>query len=180
MPRIRYTSAPASLWIGLDPGKSTGVAIWDAHRERFARLGSKPFWDAVAVLDALAQFDPTPVVGVVVEDSRGLPLYQRHRHLPREARDRAARSVGQIDVQIDLLVQRCEALQLPVVLVEPSRREKPDAETFRRLTGYEGRTNPHSRDAGLLVFGRTAPDAAMTSDSTTMNTATAHEGIGVS
>jgi hypothetical protein len=31
---------------------------------------------------------------------------------------------------------------------------KWDADTFRRLTGYSGRTSNHARDAALLVWGR--------------------------
>ena len=154
MPSIRYTAPDARpLWVGIDPGERTGLAIWDGAAQCFRRIVARPFWGAVEALDALGAIAPCPVAGVVIEDSRGLPLYQRHRGLPRAARDRAARSVGRIDVQTDLLVQRCEALGLPVVLAEPSRR-KLDHAKFARLTGHEGRTNQHARDAGLLVFGR--------------------------
>jgi hypothetical protein len=43
------------------------------------------------------------------------------------------------------------AMGLEVQLLLP--QGKKDAEQFKRITGYQGRTNPETRDAGLLVFG---------------------------
>lgn len=159
MSRFRYTAGPSALFVGIDPGENTGVAIWDDERGRFLRIGTKTFWDTIGVLDALASFEPCPVAGVVIEDSRSLPLFARYRSLPREARDRVARAVGGIDRQIDLLVAHCETLGLPVDLVVPSRSKKLDADAFRSLTGYDGRASQHARDAGILAFNRAAQTA---------------------
>lgn len=40
-------------------------------------------------------------------------------------------------------------------------RSKGDAETFARLTGWEGRTNEHARGAGRLVFGFSAGEVTL-------------------
>ncbi len=50
-----------------------------------------------------------------------------------------------------LWLDLCERLGLPAATVEPTR-SKWDAETFRRITGWSGRTNEHGRDAARFVF----------------------------
>ena len=47
--------------------------------------------------------------------------------------------------------------KIPFEMVAPSRNStKLSAEVFKRLTGWQGRTSEHSRDAAMLVFGLNA------------------------
>lgn len=140
------------LLLGIDPGTKTGFALYDADANGGAgellRVDALDFWEAVALLEAVAG----DTAAVVVEDARRIGLYAR-RGERGARRDRIARSVGMIDRDVQLWLDLCERLRLPVATVEPTRK-KWDAETFRRITGWEGRTNEHARDAGRLVFGR--------------------------
>ena len=43
---------PPRLFIGLDPGQQTGLAVWDAEAERFAVLTTTTFWEAVDIVEA--------------------------------------------------------------------------------------------------------------------------------
>jgi hypothetical protein len=92
------------------------------------------------------------VAGVVIEDARSVGLYAKRGERGRK-RDRVARNVGMIDRDVQLWLDLCDRLGLPVATERPTRK-KWDAETFRNVTGWEGRTNEHARDAGRLVFGR--------------------------
>lgn len=166
MSRITYSAPPApSIVVGIDPGLSLGFALWDAEAGRLREVTTTTFWDAARRLARAARLDPCPVDHVVVEDARALPVYHRNRHANRGQRDRIARSVGQIDAQVRLLVERCERLGLDVVLIEPSRAKKWDAEEFERLTGWTGPTNEHGRDAARLVFGREPKKALQAAES---------------
>jgi hypothetical protein len=45
-------------------------------------------------------------------------------------------------------------LRIPFEMVAPKNNAtKLTAEQFRRITGYEGKTNEHGRDAAMLVYG---------------------------
>jgi hypothetical protein len=137
-----------SLLAGIDPGTRTGFALYDADAGTLRRVEAMPFWEAAEVLSVSAE----TVAAVVIEDARRIGLYAKHRSLSGRRRDRAARSVGMIDRDVQLWLDLCRRLRLPVVTAEPTR-SKWDAETFRRVTGWGGRTNEHGRDAARLVYG---------------------------
>lgn len=66
--------------------------------------------------------------------------------------ERIAKNVGENHATGRLLVEMANSFNLNVVEVRPTRTKK-NAEEFRRITGYLGRTNPETRDAGMLIFG---------------------------
>ena len=51
------------------------------------------------------------------------------------------------------IVEMCQYLGLKHHLIKPTK-SKVDAETFKAITKYQGRTNQEQRDAAILVFGR--------------------------
>jgi Holliday junction resolvasome RuvABC endonuclease subunit len=61
--------------------------------------------------------------------------------------------VGQNQAAGKLIIQWLQAMELPVVEVKPTQK-KLNAEEFKRLTKYQGRTNQETRDAAMLIFGR--------------------------
>lgn len=66
--------------------------------------------------------------------------------------ERIAKNVGENHATGKLLVEMAKSFNLDVVEVSPTRTKK-NAEEFRRITGYMGRTNSEVRDAGMLIFG---------------------------
>lgn len=66
--------------------------------------------------------------------------------------ERIAKNVGENHATGKLLVEMAKSFDLNVVEVRPTRTKK-NAEEFRRITGYMGRTNPEVRDAGMLIWG---------------------------
>lgn len=51
-----------------------------------------------------------------------------------------------------LFVEMCEALSLEYEIRKP-QSSKVNAETFKKITKYKGKTNQDARDAGMLVYG---------------------------
>ena len=51
------------------------------------------------------------------------------------------------------IVEMCQYLGLKHHLIKPTK-SKVNAETFKAITKYQGRTNQEQRDAALLVFGK--------------------------
>lgn len=66
--------------------------------------------------------------------------------------ERIAKNVGENHATGKLLVEMAKSFNLNVVEVRPTRAKK-NAEEFKRITGYMGRTNPEVRDAGMLIWG---------------------------
>lgn len=51
------------------------------------------------------------------------------------------------------IIEMCEYLKIPHHKIQP-KRSKIDNDYFKKLTGYNGRTNQEQRDAFMLIFGR--------------------------
>lgn len=138
--------------IGIDPGKNTGIAVWDTEAQSFVLL------DTVLIHVALMyvwsrKFDYNWDIRVYFEDAR------KRQYLPRErnASEYRGKLMGAGSVKRDSVIWQ-DALTdwgIPFKMVPPrAGATKWNADTFRRVTGYTGRTSNHARDAALLVWGR--------------------------
>lgn len=66
--------------------------------------------------------------------------------------EQIARRVGLNHATGMHLADMAESLGLKVVLIRPTRSKK-NAEDFKRITGWTGRSNQETRDAAMLVWG---------------------------
>ena len=144
--------AKNNVWIGIDPGVHTGVALWDG--DRLTIVETLPLHAALLRVKFLAElysFNGNGVT-VVFEDARQRKWYGTMT----ASRDRA-RLQGAGSVKRDCTVWE-DALTdwgIPFVKVAPKNNiTKMTADYFRRITGWTERTNEHGRDAAMLVFGK--------------------------
>lgn len=145
-------SAKPDNVIGLDPGSSTGLALWCRASRRLLEVHTLTFWKAYDFVRD--RFTPeTAEIVVEVPNTRGA-LYSRTSAQVADGRgrDKFAANVGSVRREAVLLAERFEQLGFAVRRVTP-RGKKWDAEQMRRYTGYEGRTSEHGRDAARLVVG---------------------------
>ena len=147
------TSKATPLFIGIDGGSSTGFAVWDAVEQRFEKLLTTTFWEALALVETY----PASEVVVVVEDpAQNAPLFDKGVRGARK-RERIAQNVGGVKRESTLLADGLERKGFRVRRIRPRTRKLDEAQ-FKRITHYQGRTSQHSRDAAMLVFGlRNAP-----------------------
>ena len=135
--------------IGIDPGKHTGLAVWNTKGQHFFYVATMPIHEALLYVKRFSEGDTR----VYFEDAR-----QRH-YLPRERSlsEFKGKAMGAGSVMRDSTIWQ-DALTdwgIPFEMVPPRPgMTKWDADTFRRVTGYTGRTSNHARDAALLVWGR--------------------------
>ena len=87
-----------------------------------------------------------------------------------------AQNIGEVKSAARLIIYLLRSQGVPVIEIAPSSRDRADkalqrvgmkgiemlsmptktnAEQFQRLTGYQGRSNEHTRDAATLIHGRT-------------------------
>ena len=139
--------------VGLDPGKNTGIAVWDTVTQSFVKVDTMAIHEALLTVRELWEFYNDRVIRVYFEDAR------KRQFLPRErnASEYRGKLMGAGSVKRDSVIWQ-DALTdwgIPFEMVPPrAGATKWTAETFRNVTGYTGRTSNHARDAAILVFGR--------------------------
>lgn len=140
-------------WAGIDPGKHTGVAMYDGVQ--LVEVATVPVHRAlqmVASFVEVAQANGIPV-RVVFEDAR------KRRWLPKERNvsEYRGRLMGAGSVERDCTIWEDFLKDLGVDFIAQAPRAgmtKLSPESFARLTGWKGRTSNHARDAAMLVYGR--------------------------
>ena len=145
---------PRRIIVGIDPGQYTGVAVYDADDRRFLSLDTLTFWGAVALLEDLSE--RYMGLRVRLEDPNMIrAIYSRHDRTTGVKRDRVGQNVGMNKRDAQLWAEWLTDRGIAFDRVKPfPKSEKKNATTFKRTTGWQGRTNEHQRDAGMLVWGR--------------------------
>lgn len=140
------------IWIGIDTGHDTGLAVWDSGRRAFREVATMKIHKALESVVYYSENYPGQVT-VVFEDAR------QRKWLPKDATSSEYRGhlMGAGSVKRDSVIWQ-DALTdwgIPFEMVPPrAGATKWTADTFRRITGYKGRTSNHARDAALLVYKR--------------------------
>lgn len=139
-----------SIVVGIDPGTNTGMAVWDSSTRQFLDIRTTGIVEAMRYLQDLQSERQIDLV--VFEDAR------QRKWIPRE-RDIAqlkGRAMGAGSVKRDCAIweEFCKVYALDYRCPPPRKGLTKLTDThFRGLTGYDGRTNEHGRDAAMLVFG---------------------------
>lgn len=136
--------------IGIDPGKNTGIAVWNTNTQHFELLDTVPIHKAMEIVKEWEY--PVRGVRVYFEDAR------KRQFLPRErnASEYRGKLMGAGAAKRDAKIweEFLTDYRIPFTAHKPqSGGTKWKAEAFARATGYRGRTNEHNRDAALLVYG---------------------------
>lgn len=140
------------LYIGIDPGRETGVAYWSTEQKK-VELETMSFWDIIAEINR--RFNDWEDIHVRIEDpNRNRPTFGK---LKGGALARKSQDVGRNKEHAYLIIQYCERHNIPYTAIQPTQK-KWDHETFNNiLKGINGqtftRTNPHQRDAARFVIG---------------------------
>jgi len=137
------------IWFGVDPGVNTGLAMWKDNELKVV--------ETVNIIQAmsrvLAAWEASEDdVTVVFEDAR------QRQWLPRERNASEYRGklmgAGSVKRDCEIWEEFCNVYGIKYVAQPPrAGATKWTADTFRRITGYTGRTSNHARDAALLVYG---------------------------
>ena len=136
--------------IGIDPGKNTGFAVFDKKLGKMAVVKSADFWGVFGMV----QTYPVNSTKVVIEVANTLKVWSEGKSgisLSKiKTASKVGANVGGVRREAQLMSEGLKRLGYMVKEVHP--RGKVDADKFKRVTGYTGRTNEHSRDAGMMAF----------------------------
>lgn len=147
-------------YIGIDTGVNTGFAVWNNRRKAFEEIATVKIHEAMAMVKDWVEACEAKCERIVVrvEDPRQRTWYETNRMTRDEERKRL-QGVGSVkrdaSVWDDYLADLSKTHKyMTYEMVAPkNNRTKLSKEQFVSYTSYSGRTNEHSRDAAMLVFG---------------------------
>lgn len=141
----------AEIYIGIDPGVHTGIAVWNAKEKRFILIDTANIGRAIGI--CLMYFDKYVDLHLIVEDARQRKWIPREQSLS-QFKGRAM-GAGSIKRDCQIWEEFARDYSLEITFVPPRKgATKWDADYFKKVTGWTGRTSNHARDAALLVFGK--------------------------
>lgn len=133
-------------YIGIDTGVNTGFAVWDSEEKKFLLIETTMIHRA---MDWVKQYSERNDTLVRFEDAR---LRKWFGNAGREQLQGAGSIKRDAKVWEDFL----KDILCPCEAVAPkNNKTKLNADTFKKITGWEKQTSEHSRDAAMLVFNFT-------------------------
>ena len=131
-------------FIGIDVGTNTGVAVWDKSEKRFVEIQTTSILKAMEIVKKYEKID---IVQVRLEDAR------KRKWFGDSGRERL-QGAGSVKRDCVIWEEFLNDRKIPYMLIAPKNNNtKLSSESFKKITGYSGRTNEHTRDAAMLVFG---------------------------
>lgn len=134
-------------YIGIDTGTNTGYSLWDAKERRFLVIEALPIHTAMLNIyhmerEYLAQ------TFIRVEDAR------KRRWFGNSGREQL-QGAGSIKRDAVIWEDFLTSIGANFEMVAPkNNKTKLTASLFEKLTGWDKRTNEHSRDSAMLVFNQ--------------------------
>lgn len=135
------------ILIGIDVGKNTGIAVMTDGK--LTTVETKSIIGAMEIIRVKLNIATTigKKVKIYIEDAR-------LRKWVTGGREKL-QGVGSVKRDSAIWEEFCVHYGVDFALVAPKdNNTKLPADTFKRLTGWQGRTSQHARDAVMLVWGR--------------------------
>lgn len=137
------------ILIGIDTGVNTGFAVaadrgngWELEQ-----VESLSITQAMGRVKELIEQWGISNVCLYIEDARQRTWFTGGRE--------KAQGVGSVKRDAQIWEDWCNENQINFKMIHPKNNStKYKADTFKKITGWTGRTNEHARDAAMLVFRR--------------------------
>lgn len=138
-----------SVFIGIDPGTKTGIAVWmPGQTIKMQHLSTCRIHNAMFRVSHL-HTNHSSKVHVRVEDA-SQAIFFRNTEKDKAKLQGAGSIKRDCQIWFDFLTE----LGVSFEMVRPNKRiTKLTPEAFNKITHYTGKTSQHARDAGMLVVG---------------------------
>ncbi|WP_179989829.1 hypothetical protein [Acinetobacter sp. YH1901141] len=137
------------ILIGIDTGVHTGFAVAIDH----GNGGELEQVTCLTITQAMHQVNELIIqhgkgsLQLIIEDARQRTWFTGGRE--------KAQGVGSVKRDAQIWEDWCNENQINFKMIHPKNNStKYKADTFKKITGWTGRTNEHARDAAMLVFRR--------------------------
>jgi hypothetical protein len=128
--------------VGIDPGKNTGISVYSIEKGCLIQVHSSGIYEAMETIRILIARQVK--LKIIFEDAR-----------KRGGKKDPSRLQGVGSVKRDSAIWQefCEYYSIDYKAIPPMKNGTNwDKDKFRKVTGWTGRTNQHSRDAGVIAF----------------------------
>lgn len=131
------------IYIGIDCGVNTGVAVWNALTKKFIVVKAVMIHQAFEIVK---YWHGCNRVFVIVEDARQVKF---------KTSNVKAQGAGSVKRDASIWEGFLKDHGIRCDFVRPNKAiTKLTSDQFKASTGWEGSTNSHNRDAAMLVLGR--------------------------
>lgn len=138
------------IYIGIDTGVHTGIAVWYSERHEFVFVDKMKIHEAMNFVYNYAE--SYIHLHVRFEDARQRKWIPMSKNMTAELG--RAQGAGYVKAHCQIWEDFLTDYRIPFEAIPPRRNvTKLSAEQFGRITGYHGRTSEHARDAAMLVYG---------------------------
>lgn len=142
------------IYIGIDTGTKTGIAVWDNRQRSFLYISTTKIHKAMDLVkkyvDRYKNGDGDRVI-VRVEDPRQRIWFEP---MGWEQERKKLQGVGSVKRDASIWDDYLKDLGVEYEMVAPKRNvTKMSSDAFKSVTGWKKPTNEHNRDAAMLVFG---------------------------
>jgi hypothetical protein len=129
--------------LAIDPGAKTGCAYFD--KASLESVFTITPYEVVAFLQE-ESYDR-----VILEDSTLISHIYTAPSVKGAAKLKIARNIGEVDGYCKMIVAACAEAGMPCLQVSPKGKgAKINAAQFKAITGWDGATNQHERDAAMV------------------------------
>lgn len=136
------------ILIGIDPGVKTGLAVWVLGAKRFSNIVSKGIVESMLAVLLFKNENGVENITVYIENPNLRKWYGRNASQKQQG-------AGSIKRDYSIWLEFLQHHGIPYQEVAPKNvLTKMNAKTFASITGWPGKTNEHSRDAAMLVYGK--------------------------
>lgn len=133
------------VYIGIDTGVNTGFAVWDKDRRELVELSTLKIHRA---MERVKELSDSHDIKVYFEDARQRQWFGR-------SGVEKLQGAGSVKRDCSIWEDYLTDLGVEFYAIAPKNNStKMNASFFSKITGYQGRTSEHSRDAAMLVFNR--------------------------
>lgn len=131
--------------IGIDPGTKTGFAVWNREEKRFLEISTLDILEAIERISFFHVNEAS--IFVRIEDPHQRKWFGNNS-------DAKKQGAGSVKRDFKIFRDYFERIGIPYHAYNPKDvRTKVDAKTFKKITGHQGRTSNHARDAAMSVYG---------------------------
>lgn len=134
--------------IGLDIGTHTGLAVYDSVTGLLIDCRTMDITSALEEVLSLTEIGP---ILVRMEDVKS---WKPFKGQPRDYKRLAGAGSIKRDQSIWQAFLQRKGIEFELVGLTDCRK-KMDKKLFKEITGWDGLTNEHNRDAGMLCYGVT-------------------------
>lgn len=131
--------------LAIDPGVHTGIAIWDDLNYEFIEIKTLGSFAGCIYVSEFLKKNPDTIV--YIEDANKRRWYGHNSN-------EKIQGAGWIKTLSNEWIRFLKELSIETKIVAPKNiKTIVNSKQFSKLTGWEGKTSIHARDAAAMVWG---------------------------